>query len=230
MISNEMFEAFLFHQFESVLNLIIDSYYEIKKDGKKVRKGPDGYDLDNNMPLENSLTNMLIIYLREKRKTAYGLELLIFDAEPAEIGEQNESKGFLDIKVGNATLKYSGEPDENIYYAFECKRLNDSNYGSYVNDGILRFIEEKYSKNMSFAGMIGYFEVNNIEIKDIISKINNNLANKFNRGKLKEKSQLDKLEIQKRFKYSYISNHERKTRNHIDLYHLIFDYNNIIDA
>lgn len=197
-----------------------------------MRKSSDGRDIDNDMALENSLTNMLVKYLRKHRtNTKFKLELLTFEAETAEIDDNtNKTLGFIDIKVGNVTLKFSGNAEESIYYAFECKRLNDSNYASYIDEGILRFIYGKYSKNMSFAGMIGYFEITGHDIENIVKKINTNLDNKFKKGKLDKKCSLNKYEIQDDFENSYISNHERKKTHSIDLYHLILDYSNIIDS
>jgi len=53
--------------------------------------------------------------------------------------------------------------DRSIYVAYECKRLNVRHSGSrralatpYVNDGLMRFVMEKYSEGLPFACMLGY--------------------------------------------------------------------------
>lgn len=53
--------------------------------------------------------------------------------------------------------------DEEVYLAYECKRLNVTygtkvrNYcGPYVDDGLMRFVTGQYSKGLPMAMMIGY--------------------------------------------------------------------------
>jgi hypothetical protein len=55
------------------------------------------------------------------------------------------------------------DQDRDIYIAYECKRLNvrykgrrRSLAGPYVNEGMMRYVSEKYSDGLPFAGMIGY--------------------------------------------------------------------------
>jgi len=52
---------------------------------------------------------------------------------------------------------------EDVYLAFECKRLNvayDSGYrseaGKYVHQGMKRFVQQKYASGLRHGGMIGY--------------------------------------------------------------------------
>jgi hypothetical protein len=225
----DLYETYLLNIFKSVLKHIFFSYNEIIHDGKTVRKNSKGIDVNNGMPLENSLTNMLLKYLQDPAsKKRFGLELCGFLAEPAAINDNNKTEGFIDIFVTSVTSKFTGANDESIYFAFECKRLNHSNYANYVDKGILRFITCKYSKKMSFAGMIGYCEEDKSDIKTIVDKINNNLNVKFKKRKISESS-LDKFKIQNDFYHCYISKHERKNLEPIELYHLILDYSNIIE-
>lgn len=53
--------------------------------------------------------------------------------------------------------------DEEVYLAYECKRLNVTygtrvrNYcGTYVDDGLMRFVSGQYAKGLPMATMIGY--------------------------------------------------------------------------
>lgn len=53
--------------------------------------------------------------------------------------------------------------DEEVYLAYECKRLNVTygtrvrNYcGPYVDDGLMRFVSGQYAKGLPMATMIGY--------------------------------------------------------------------------
>ena len=59
---------------------------------------------------------------------------------------------------------YIGTIREEVYFAFECKRLRipyesglDTNNSEYTNEqGMMCFITGKYSEGLSFGGMIGY--------------------------------------------------------------------------
>ncbi len=70
-----------------------------------------------------------------------------------------ETKGRIDIRF-DPTLT----TNEEIYFAFECKRLRiqynskiTANTSEYVgSDGMMCFITEQYSKDLSSGGMIGY--------------------------------------------------------------------------
>ena len=72
---------------------------------------------------------------------------------------QTEVDGRIDI-----LFAYIGTPREDIYFAFECKRLRipypsglDTNNSDYVGDqGMMCFVTGKYSQSVTNAGMIGY--------------------------------------------------------------------------
>lgn len=225
-------EKMLFNQFQSVLKLIIFSYNELVNNNENFTVDTEGNDINNGMNLENSITNVLvhkyIINNRKENDEFKSLKLLHFDIEPASIDENFKTLGLVDIKVNNVTLKFKKEADESFYYCFECKRLRNSNYDKYVKQGILRFIDEKYLGKFNYAGMIGYYEEKNFEIEEIITKINNNLHNKYKKGELKSESNLDKYDLNYNFEHCYVSEHDRLTLEPIKLYHLILDYRNII--
>ncbi len=72
---------------------------------------------------------------------------------------QPEDDGRIDI-----CFAFTGSPDEEIYFAFECKRLripyisglitNNSDYVS--GQGMMCFVNGKYGKRVTNGGMIGY--------------------------------------------------------------------------
>jgi len=72
---------------------------------------------------------------------------------------QTEEDGRVDI-----LFAYIGTPREDIYFAFECKRLRipypsrlDTNNSDYVGaQGMMCFVTGKYSQSIAHAGMIGY--------------------------------------------------------------------------
>ena len=84
-----------------VLKLIDFSYNQMKKDNNEFYITDKGRDTKNNMPLENSITNRLVKYMR-KNKAKFNLELLGFEVESAsDFAENYATVGFIDIKVTN---------------------------------------------------------------------------------------------------------------------------------
>lgn len=68
-------------------------------------------------------------------------------------------------ELGRIDLRFSpaGSALEQVYFAFECKRLNAMENGTrrpraaeYVNEGMMRFITGQYAASMRHGGMIGY--------------------------------------------------------------------------
>ncbi|MBU7028381.1 MAG: hypothetical protein HXS48_15720 [Theionarchaea archaeon] len=205
-------------EFKLVLKLLIYCYHQIIENEIF---GPykSGYQL------EHRLRNVLKCYLT-RNKEKYGVEFLGFEIEPGEINMTYETIGFLDIKVTNACSQELRKYDEDIYYAIECKRLDNSSkkVDAYVKNGILRFIIGKYSKNMPLACMIGFIEEGNPCI--IVNKINDRLEID---KRIITLQKLVNCDIQEKFEQSYISKHKRQNNlGIIDLYHLLFDYTGII--
>jgi hypothetical protein len=65
--------------------------------------------------------------------------------------------------VGRLDLRVSHGIREEVYLAFECKRLNvrwdgkrDSLASEYVDDGMMRFVSGQYAPGGAAGGMIGY--------------------------------------------------------------------------
>ena len=67
-------------------------------------------------------------------------------------------------QVGRIDLRFSHGYREDVYFAFECKRLNVVNRAGrrrslapeYVQDGMMRFVEGKYARGLDQGGMLGY--------------------------------------------------------------------------
>ena len=69
-----------------------------------------------------------------------------------------QERGRIDLKFSPA-----GSALEEVYFAFECKRLNATKNGTrrpraaeYVTEGMLRFVTGQYAAAMRHGGMIGY--------------------------------------------------------------------------
>lgn len=140
-----------------------------------------------------------------------------------EVPEDNDL-GKVDIKV--ITRNTLTEPA--AYYVIECKRLKNKNLtgttglnAEYIKNGILRFVERKYSAFCRVNGMIGFI-VEQMDIGSNIENINTLLENNFQAANTKKKLTL--VDLFEGFKHSYFSTHNAIDRIEIKLYHLMFDF------
>lgn len=102
-------------------------------------------------------------------------------------------------------------------FIIECKRLEFADI-KYINSGIKRFVELKYAKNDTCAGMIGFVIAGNIE------KICNNLKPKVREFHFASKNE-HLLQVNcLNWQHSFQSKHNRINKTHIHIYHLFFDF------
>ncbi len=217
-----IYESVFKDLFLTILELIDYSYSEMLNDDIEFHLNENGRDSRNNMPLENSITNRLVDYIRNNKKI-YNLELLSFDVEPgSDFSEEYATEGYIDIKVSNITTDLYKYTDETVYFAFECKRVNKSSRktSKYVDEGVNRFKINKYSKNVSLSGMIGYSEERYTEIPRIVKKINDKLG--------VERLNKNEENIDINYAYCYVSTHSRENSDEITLYHLFYDFSDMI--
>ena len=134
---------------------------------------------------EETLRSILKHYM-ETNRGLFKLGNYHFDAESAEINENYTTEGYCDIKVTIPTNNIWSCKAEK-YFTLECKRLDGTSAknNKYIEDGMHRFITEKYSKNMNIGGMIGFIETNKnkkepIDIDNIVTNINTILITKHN--------------------------------------------------
>ncbi|MGA2699930.1 MAG: hypothetical protein ABSH35_02370 [Isosphaeraceae bacterium] len=66
-------------------------------------------------------------------------------------------------QIGRIDIRLVHGYREDVYFAFECKRLNVTykgrlytQAGDYVTDGMARFVDEQYATGLPTGGMIGY--------------------------------------------------------------------------
>lgn len=158
-------------EFNAVIKLFFHCHENIRKD--KAIQVPAN---------EEWIRNVFLAKYVRLNKVKFSLGHLNFDAETAEIDPTSGATlGYIDIKVTN--ILHSPISDENEYYAFECKRINSSTrYAlkeSYVFEGIMRFVNGKYSRQMNIAGMIGFIENNSVSEAPLIEAINEILRTDF---------------------------------------------------
>lgn len=227
-------------KFDSCINAIVHGYkvlekeriysrQEIKDIATKVR-GKEAKAVE----LEDFLRNDLVVNYIEPYRSLFDLKHYIFQSGVEEFSN-NIKTGILDIKVCSPSM------NGDIYYIFECKRLNKKIADKYITEGVTRFIKEQYypETEIPVAGMISF-----LESKDVNNKINsvdsfmslNHLLKKhssdisiietLNHYQIKCP---DNQELEK-FQFIYKSVHMRAIRKiPILIAHIILDYNHLIN-
>jgi len=144
-----------------------------------------------------------------------------FECEPKEFGTND---GYLDIKVFNENI--FANPSE--YYIIECKRLDAINpkgktglNAKYISDGILRFINKKYSSFHRVNGMIGFI-VEDMDLDDNIANINHVIENHYpDANTIKYLTSNNSIV---NCSYLYDSEHSDIENNKLKLYHLMLNF------
>ncbi len=193
----------VFNNFNKVLKLLVFCYKKIISE--------ISFKWDE---FETFIRNIFIKQLREN-KDDFWIWYSYFEAETEEIKENNQILWFLDIKVWN--IEWWKLINEDKYFAFECKRLDwyATKNKEYLKNWISRFEKWQYSKLMNIAWMIWFIQW---------YKKWENITHLVNEFKTKIEW-LSFYEIEKDFKYSYLSLHKRGWALwNIDIYHLFFDF------
>jgi len=123
--------------------------------------------------LEDKITNKFYAHLIEnKNRSKYFFTIVL---RAAEIGERGEEIGEIDLKV-----IYRNQ--EKTYFSFECKRLRvhfpsgfDNLAGKYVTEGMCRYFNGQYARDLDKGGMLGYVMDGNCNeaVKDVQKAIEN---------------------------------------------------------
>ena len=152
----------------------------------------------------------------------FGFNELIINCEVQERIKGVDERGLLDIKIQYRNLKNARIINE-FYHTIECKRFGkDLNINDYYKNGILKFINGKYSNNALYAGLICFIEEfkDDWDMDDIVVKFNE---------KLKEKGLAALINTPNEFyKHVYNLSLDRQFNEHnLNLIHLMFDYSDI---
>lgn len=183
----------------------------------------NGEDLTNN---EDAIRDHIHCNYLNNQTVLNELNLLYhFECEPKEFGT---SDGYLDIKIFNSNIFQN----KSEYFIIECKRINNQNKrgetglnAKYITEGIVRFVQKKYSSFHRINGMLG-FVVENMNISDNITDINHLLANTFKGSNtMVLVSPIDLIED---FDQLYYSEHKDIDNADFKLFHLMLDFSNNI--
>lgn len=166
--------------------------------------------IENN---ENKIRNRLYKdFLKPvKVKEKLSIDKWVFHPEVPEIDNNYHEYGRTDIMLylSDEYLK-----SEDAYYVIECKRIdgNKTLNDAYFNDGIDRFIKEKYPVYNHKAGMLG-FVVKSININD----------NSIKELKLKNSNVILNAN------FGYKSQHTTINGEDFCIYHLMLDFSSKIE-
>lgn len=187
------------------IKLIIESYRQVVND--KALKGEH--------PKENTRRNCLIHYMNKNNEKSKAFFSINSECETYD-QKTFQSLGRIDIKLA---ISYNCDH----YYSFECKRLLKTTSGNkkiereYINDGLQRYIELKYSSKMNVAGMIAFVESGDI-IK-IAPRIKTAVQAVATSG-----TTVKDISDTYLHKYVYSSTHTRNDNTNIDISHIVLDF------
>jgi len=144
--SSRLIQQFPLTEVKQTIELILQSWKSFK----------------NKVKLEDKITNEFYAHLIEnKSRSTYFFTIV---PRPAEIDERGEEIGEIDLKV-----IYQNQ--EKTYFSFECKRLRvhfPSGFGTlagkYVTEGMYRYFNGQYARNLDKGGLLGYVMDGNIDL------------------------------------------------------------------
>jgi hypothetical protein len=115
-----------------------------------------GFERPRSRELEDAITNRFCVRIRQLKESNRVLYRFRIDPQCQLLDHRGVILGIID-------LQFSHGLREDVYLAFECKRLGlvyqggwRSNAGEYVGKGMMRFISEQYAGDLLTGGMIGY--------------------------------------------------------------------------
>ena len=146
-----------------MLELVIETWFPFPKPGAS----------DHEVPITRRFKHAL-----KQAKDFRRLPLRI-EREPAEDDpETGEELGRIDLKFLPALSAL-----EEVYFAFECKRLNATLKGTrrtlaaeYVTEGMMRFVTGQYASSVNSGGMLGY--VLDGKSDEAIASVGQNIASR----------------------------------------------------
>ncbi len=202
--------TFLFRGYKIVLT---KKQYSLSKDGKNLEN-------DIRDAVYNEARRLLLAAIKNNRSD----RSLRFDFYNEPRDTSNED----DIKRFDITLNY----DSAIFnkdIIIECKRLNKNGKNqAYIDNGIQRFITDRYGHSLAIGGMIGFIEQGKEPdiLKDLQKRINTYSTTSRKLNPVSNNSSFSVTEYKNHLSQS---NHKRnKGLEDIELYHLLMDFTSII--
>jgi hypothetical protein len=177
-------DAFPHQLLPDVFEIVLSAWERLKASPEKPQ--PD----DHEVPL----TQRFRPFITRDRK-ARKLPFTIWRESPEDDPASSKEKGRIDLRLLHGWR-------EEVYFAFECKRLNVVNKGgrsvslssAYVgNNGMMRFITGQYSLTLPEGGMIGY--VLDGDVARAKNSVNTSIRNKCRELKMNLSGELSDSSI-----------------------------------
>jgi hypothetical protein len=146
------------------------------------------------------------------------------EREPAEDDpETGEELGRIDLKFLPAVSAL-----EEVYFAFECKRLNATANGTrrslaaeYVTQGMMRFVTGKYASSVCNGGMIGY--VLDGSGDEAMTSVNQNIATHRKELEMSASARLGQSTLRPDNRLFRETNHSRLAQRKFRLHHVFLE-------
>jgi hypothetical protein len=225
-------------KFDDITGYFIYCYKQILHDHVKLSQ--TDCKQKTRLDFEFCLKENLVSYLQNpSNKIKCNIKNIItidFQQETNKTYKQDGIKSVdeIDIFVSNLGLNSTWDSvnNENIYFAFECKRLkNTSKNNDYISD-IEKFIQRDYWQTgfrFPFNGLIGFVEKSTISIEMIIDDIDIKLQKHPLIKSLHENGRIILKSNNQKFNYAKTSKHKHNSTPYIiEVVHLFFDYSEII--
>lgn len=164
-------------------------------------------------PWEDTRRNMLLEQMREN-KSNYGITFNIA-SEVGVYDEEYRDNGRMDICCYLSQL-------EDEYIAFECKRFLKNDVtpshirNEYYGEGIKRFEDNIYSKNVDLGGMIAFLEEGDYQKlwQTIIRELPQYTFN----------NEVEDISVNYKYQYVLKTSHSRRKNSDITLIHILMDF------
>jgi hypothetical protein len=178
-----------------IIDLVLDSW--------------DKFTSPTSEDLEVPITTKFCVYLR-RNKDRYKLPFKI-DTEWYEINKKTGEQ------LGRIDLRFQHGYRDDVYFAFECKRLNvvlegklSSLADKYVKKGMVRFVTGKYAKGLDKGGMVGY--VMDGQLDDAILAVKEAVEQRRELLKMEKKATLDESSLRPNEKRVKETKHKQAKR------------------
>ena len=214
MLRKDILEALYRADFEKIITYILAICNLVAEDYEKSQ-----LRLPND---ENKIRSIMLEEYMNKKKKTYEMLDYRFEPEAQENYAGNgQYLGRVDIRI---LLKNDFEKDD-AYYIIECKRIDGSSNlnKKYVEDGVARFITEKYSSYYGRNIMLG-FVVKELDISSntkLIEKIQNADSNQQMHGDFEF---VDSRGVTESYKCMY-----QIQSGEVELCHVFSDYSSIME-
>lgn len=106
---------------------------------------------------EDPITRHLVKLLRQRtRKDPFTIDIQVEEIDPYDLEN--------DVILGRVDIKVRFNWDDDVALIYECKRLNTVNENGkweslatpYVTNGMMRFVDCQYGREVHVGGMLGY--------------------------------------------------------------------------